>query len=184
VEDSVERDGGEVARLRVGDARSWEALYRRVYPAMLAYAERRLGSKEEAQDAVSEAMTRTVSGMDRLADTGATPESWLFGVLRHVVLDRQRSSYRRRDLPVYRDLTPDGPLESVVAGDERDAVRAAFDKLPDRDRELLELRVVAGLSSEEVASILDMRPGAVRTAQARALDKLRSVLAWSEEVVS
>ena len=183
MEDSVEQDG-EVARLRTGDARSWEALYGRVYPSMLAYAERRVGSKEEAQDAVSEAMTRTVAGMDRLADTGATPESWLFGVLRHVVLDRQRSSYRRRDLPVRREITPDGPLESIVVGVEQDAVRTAFTQLPDRDRELLELRVVAGLSSDEVASVLDMRPGAVRTAQARALDRLRTILARFEEVGS
>lgn len=184
MEDAVEQDEGEVARLFVGDPLSWEALYRRVYPSMLAYAERRVGSKEEAQDAVSEAMARTVAGMDRLVDTGATPESWLFGVLRHVVLDRQRSSYRRRDLPVRRDVIADDPLDSVVVGDEQDTVRAAFALLPDRDRELLELRVVAGLSSEEVASILDMQPGAVRTAQARALDKLRAVMARSEEVGS
>jgi len=151
---------------------------------MLAYAERRVGSKEEAQDAVSEAMTRTVAGMDRLADTGATPEAWLFGVLRHVVLDRQRSSYRRRDLPVRREIAPDGPLESIVVGVEQEAVRTAFTQLPERDRELLELRVVAGLSSDEVASILDMRPGAVRTAQARALDRLRTILARFEEVGS
>ena len=183
MEDSVERDG-EVARLGAGDTRSWEMLYRRVYPSMLAYAERRVVSKEEAQDAVSEAMTRTVAGMDRLAATGATPEAWLFGVLRHVVLDRQRSSYRRRDLPIRRDVVPDGPLESAVVGDEQASVRAAFALLPDRDRELLELRVVAGLSSEEVAAILDMRPGAVRTARARALDKLRAVLGGAEGVGS
>ena len=42
--------------------------------------------------------------------------------------------------------------------------------------------MVAGLSSEEVASILDMLPGAVRTAQARALTKLRAVLDRSDEV--
>lgn len=183
MEDIVEQDG-EVARLRAGDARSWEMLYRRMYPSMLAYAERRVTSKEEAQDAVSEALTRTVASMDRLADTGATPESWLFGVLRHVVLDRQRSSYRHRDLPVHREVIADGPLESVVVSDEQATVKAAFARLPDRDRELLELRVVAGLSSEEVASILDMLPGAVRTAQARALAKLRAVLDRSDEVGS
>jgi RNA polymerase sigma-70 factor (ECF subfamily) len=71
-----------------------------------------------------------------------------------------------------------------VVGDEQASVRAAFALLPDRDRELLELRVVAGLSSEEVAAILDMRPGAVRTAQARALDKLRAVLGGAEGVGS
>ena len=173
--DYVEQDG-EVARLHAGDTRSWESLYRRVYPSMLAYAERRLATREEAQDAVSEALTRTVAGLDRLVDTGATPESWLFGVLRHVVLDRQRSAYRRRDLPVHREVTPDGPLEATVVGEEHAHVRAAFAQLPDRDRELLELRVVAGLSSDAVATILDMRPGAVRTAQARALDKLRAAL--------
>ena len=150
---------------------------------MLAYAERRVSSKEEAQDAVSEALTRTVAGLDRLAGAGASPEAWLFGVLRHVVLDRQRSAYRRRDLPVRREVATDGPLESVVLGDEQAAVRAAFALLPERDRDLLELRVVAGLTSDEVASVLDMRPGAVRTAQARALDKLRAILLRGEEVL-
>ena len=150
-----------------------------MYPSMLAYAERRVGSKEEAQDAVSEAMTRTVAGMDRLADTGATPESWLFGVLRHVV--------HRPPAQLLPASGPAGPPRrhpgrtTRGGGGRRRARRRArrLRQLPDRDRELLELRVVAGLSSEEVAAILDMRPGAVRTAQARALDKLRSILGWS-----
>jgi RNA polymerase sigma-70 factor, ECF subfamily len=184
VDDTVEQDHDEARRLRAGDPRAWEALYRRMYPSMLAYARRRVTTTEEAQDAVSEALTRTVAGIDRLGDNGARPESWLFGVLRHVVLDRQRSSYRRRDLPVRREINDIGPLESVVLGEEQDAVRSAFARLGDRDRELLELRVVAGLSAEEVATVLDMRPGAVRTAQSRALERLRSLLLQVEGVGS
>jgi RNA polymerase sigma-70 factor (ECF subfamily) len=183
VDDTVEQNG-EVGRLRAGDPLSWEALYRRMYPSMLAYARRRVGTNEEAQDAVSEALTRTVAGIDRLGVTGASPESWLFGVLRHVVLDRQRSSYRQRELPVRREIDATDPLESVVLGEERDAVRSAFDRLPERDRELLELRIVAGLSADEVAAVLDMRPGAVRTAQSRALERLRGMLLEVKEVRS
>jgi len=183
VNDAVEQDG-EIGRLRAGDPLSWEALYRRMYPSMLAYARRRVATTEEAQDAVSEALTRTVAGIDRLATAGASPESWLFGVLRHVVLDRQRSSYRQRDLPARREIDPADPAESVLLGEEQDAIRAAFERLPDRDRELLELRVVAGLSAEEVAAVLDMRPGAVRTAQSRALERLRGLLVQVEEVRS
>ncbi len=183
MDDTVEQDG-EVGRLRAGDPLSWEALYRRMYPSMLAYARRRVATREEAQDAVSEAMTRTVAGIDRLGVTGASPESWLFGVLRHVVLDRQRTSYRRRELPARREIDGADPLESVVLGEEQDAVRSAFARLSERDRELLELRVVAGLSAEEVASVLDMRPGAVRTAQSRALERLRGLLLQVEEVGS
>ncbi len=183
MDDSV-KQGGEVGRLRAGDPHAWETLYRRVYPSMLAYARRRLATTEEAQDAVSEALTRTVAGIDRLDATGATPESWLFGVLRHVVLDRQRTSYRHRDLPARREITDVDPVESVVLGAEHDTVRVAFGRLPERDRELLELRVVAGLSAEEVATVLDMRPGAVRTAQSRALERLRGLLVQVEQVGS
>lgn len=55
-------------------------------------------------------------------------------------------------------------------------MRAAFAKLSKADRELLELRVVAGLSSEDAAAALGKKPGAVRMAQARALEKLRAHL--------
>ena len=72
VDDTVEQDG-EVGRLRAGDPLSWETLYRRVYPSMLAYARRRVATTEEAQDAVSEALTRTVAGIDRLAATRRRP---------------------------------------------------------------------------------------------------------------
>ena len=183
MDETVEQDG-EVGRLRAGDPLSWETLYRRVYPSMLAYAKRRVATTEEAQDAVSEALTRTVAGIDRLGATGASPESWLFGVLRHVVLDRQRSSYRSRDLPTRREIATTDPLEAVVLGEEHDAVRSAFARLTEHDRELLELRVVAGLSADEVAEVLDMRPGAVRTAQSRALERLRGLLLQVEQVGS
>ena len=173
-----------VGRLRAGDPASWETLYRRMYPSMIAYARRRLASAEEAQDAVAEALTRTVAGLDRLADAGARPESWLFGVLRHVVMDHQRRTYRRRDLPSRREIEGPDPLEAVVVDEEQRAVRSAFTKLSERDRELLELRVVAGFSADEVAELLDMQPGAVRTAQSRALDRLRSLLVPAEEVGS
>ncbi|MGH3816140.1 MAG: sigma factor-like helix-turn-helix DNA-binding protein, partial [Pseudonocardiaceae bacterium] len=53
---------------------------------------------------------------------------------------------------------------------------------PDKQREILVLRVVVGLSAEETAEAVGSTPGAVRVAQHRALGKLRNVL-QSEEVV-
>ena len=55
-------------------------------------------------------------------------------------------------------------------------MRAAFERLGDEDREVLELRVVAGLSAEEVGNVLGKRAGAVRMAQSRALERLRREL--------
>jgi RNA polymerase sigma-70 factor, ECF subfamily len=173
----------EVARLVAGDAAAWEALYGRVYPAMLAYADRRLESMEDARDAASEAMSRAVASVERMAALALVPEAWLFGILRHVVIDQQRRTYRRRDLPVSRPIEEPGALDGIVLGEEQATVKKAFSRLSDKDRELLELRVVAGLSSDEFASVLGMQPGAVRMAQARALDRLRGHLATLEEVI-
>jgi RNA polymerase sigma-70 factor (ECF subfamily) len=138
---------------------------------MLAYSQRRLGYNEVARDAVSEALARTVKTIARMDDLGTLPEAWCFGILRNVVIDAQRRSYRERRIHATAD-----PSETLELNDDHEAVRRAFGQLSDLERELLELRVVAGLSSEHVASVLDMSPGAVRMAQARALDKLRGLM--------
>lgn len=168
--------GGEPARLREGDPEAWESFYERVYPKMIAYAQRRLGYNEEARDAVSEALARTVAGVVKMEELEAVPDAWSFGILRNVVLDFQRRGYldrRKRSSDV---VTPDDPAEALDARSERETVRRAFAQLNDSERELLELRVVAGFSAEQVALVLNMSPGAVRTAQTRALTKLRNLM--------
>jgi RNA polymerase sigma-70 factor (ECF subfamily) len=170
-----------VAAARRGDAGAWEALYRRAHPRLLAYARRRLPSDDAARDAVSETMARAVRGVGRYRGEGAGFDAWLSGIVRHVVLDAQRSA-RRRGSSVAVSVVPDvpasdpGPEERLLGSLDAAAVREAFVQLSAADREVLELRVVLGLSSEEVASVLGKRPGAVRMAQARALERLRSLL--------
>ena len=163
-----------VAQARTGDPDAWEALYRRAYPRLLAYARRRLDG-DRAVDAVSETMARAVAGIDRYVAGPSGFEGWLFGICRHVVLDAQRASGRKGYAA---PVEPEGPGvdEAVLRDEEQAAVRAAFARLNDRDRELLELRVVAGLSAEETAAVLGRRPGAVRMAQSRALGRLRRTL--------
>jgi RNA polymerase sigma-70 factor (ECF subfamily) len=170
-------DQSESARLRNRDPAAWESFYERVYPMMLAYAERRLGHGELARDAVSEALARAVKTIARMEELDATPEAWCVGILRHVVADSQRRIYRDRTVvePLH-DSSPD-PTAHLEISMEHESVRRAFAQLNESDRELLELRVVAGLSSDEVAKLLSMRPSAVRMAQMRALEKLRSLLA-------
>jgi RNA polymerase sigma-70 factor (ECF subfamily) len=170
-----------VPGLQIGDARAWEELYRQLYPKLFAYASRRLATTDDARDAVSEAMARSVAGLDRMVRSGATPEAWIFGILRHVVLDLQRKSYRQRRPKLSREVTEPEPIETIVVEEEGLSMRAAFARLPERDRDILELRVVAGLGSEEAAKVLGMRPGALRTAQTRALHRLRALLSEVEE---
>jgi RNA polymerase sigma-70 factor (ECF subfamily) len=173
VEEKVQ-EPAVVARARQGDASAWEELYRRAYPGLLAYARRRLDA-ESARDAVSETMARAVSSIDRFAWNGVGFDAWLFGILRHVVIDAQRA-LTERAIPA--DVSPDspGPLDHLLGAEEAKAVRAAFRRLGEADQEVLELRVVAQLSADEVGEVLGKKPGAVRMAQARALERLRALM--------
>ncbi len=165
----------DVAQLRARDVDAWETLFDRMYPRMLAYAQRRVDSSDDARDAVSESFARMVQSLHRLDAANVSPEAWCFGILHHVVVDQQRASYRRRrPLPVEPPAPSPEPIDGLVLGVDHQGMRTAFARLTPRDRDLLELRVVAGLSADEVAGVLSMKAGAVRMAQARALDRLRS----------
>jgi RNA polymerase sigma-70 factor (ECF subfamily) len=168
-------------RAQAGDGDAWEDLYRLAYPRLMAYARRRL-TGDAAVEAVSETMTRAVAAVDRFVWNGAGFEGWLFGILRHVVLDAQRAAGRRpamadADRALTTRPSPEpGPLDQLVSDEEGRAVRAAFERLGPADQELLELRVVGGLSAEDVGKALGKRPGAVRMAQNRALARLRVLM--------
>jgi RNA polymerase sigma-70 factor (ECF subfamily) len=177
---------GQLAdRARDGDRDAWEALYRRAYPRLLAYAMRRLDA-DSAREAVSETMARAVANIGRFRPVPGSGgfEGWLFGICRHVVLDAQRAAGRRGYGPPPEGVDHAEPIEGIVSTEEAAAVRQAFALLSDEDRELLELRVVAGLSAEETAGVLGRRPGAVRMAQSRALDRLRKHLGRVEGVTA
>jgi RNA polymerase sigma-70 factor (ECF subfamily) len=167
-------DDAGLARLRALDAGAWDDLYHRVHPGLVGVARRRFDNLDEAHDAVAETMSRAVHSIQRYRPRPGVPiDGWLHGILRNVVADRLRRSRRpRRYEPVA--VPAAGPETAVLDQEERDAVVAAFDRLSRADQELLELRVVAGLSAEATAAVLGKRPGAVRMAQARALERLRA----------
>ncbi len=164
-----------VERAQRKDPDAWEALYRRNYRGLFAYSHRRLFSDEAADDAVSETMTRALVAIDRFRWKGAGVDAWLMGIARLVVLEQQRSALRP-PAPSMPAAPVKGPLDHLIAAEQASDVRLAFEKLSSEDQELLELRVVAGLSAEGVGEVLDKKPGAVRMAQTRALGRLRVAL--------
>ncbi len=167
-----------VARARESDPDAWEALYRRAYPRLFAYARRRLATEAQAEDAVSEAMTRAMHHIGDFTWSGSGIDGWLFGIARNVVYETYRESAHSTPTDpaaLVSRATPSGgdPLDRLVSDEESRLLRAAFDRLTAGDRELLELRVVVGLDASQVGAVTGQRPGAVRTAQSRALKRLR-----------
>jgi RNA polymerase sigma-70 factor (ECF subfamily) len=171
-----------VEQARNGDAEAWRSLYERAYPLLMAYAERRLGDQHEARDVVSETMARAIAGLDRFHWAGGGFDAWLYRICRNLIFDgrRKRGRLSAQSVPEAASDTASA-LDGLLADEEAAAVRVAFERLDPAERELLELRVIEGLSAEETAHVLGKRAGAVRQAQSRALARLRVFLA--EETV-
>lgn len=164
-----------VGRARRGDQDAWAKLYHGAYPRLRSYAAARVGSAG-AEDLVNETMARAVAGIGRFRWEPSGFDAWLFGILRRVCLEHLRREGRDRrgvpDLPI----ETSEPGEGMDLADDYQAVRTAFARLSSSEREVLELRVISGLSAEDVGRVLRKRPGAVRTAQSRALANLRTLL--------
>lgn len=165
-----------VARAAKRDADAWEHLYRRSYPRLFAYARRRLASDAATDDAVSETMLRALDRIDHFTWQGGGIDAWLYGILRNVIHETHRQERRSQPIamPAEDAVVEADPVDAVVEHDVRAELRKAFDRLSAEDREILELRVVAKLSAEGVAAATGSTAGAVRTAQSRALHRLRT----------
>ena len=172
--DAIDAHDRLVARALDGDVDAWEELYLAVYPRLYGYAAHRVAA-DAARDVVSETMARALANVARFR-RGGVFEAWLFGICRNVIREHLRH-IGRPSPPADRAACDTVDPADVVAGlDEQATLRHAFAQLPERDREILELRVVAELSADAVAEVLHKHPGAIRMAQSRALGRLRLML--------
>nr|WP_255218812.1 sigma-70 family RNA polymerase sigma factor [Actinomadura formosensis] len=181
--DSADGDLRELANLAVqGDPSAIEVLIAEVRPMVVRYCRARLGrisgQYHIADDVAQEVCIAVVSALPRYRDMGRPFASFVFGIAAHKIADALRSAVRAavptEDLPDGPDDRP-GPEETVVRCIEAQRARDLLTRLPDHQRELVLLRVVAGLSAEETGNVLGMSAGAVRVAQHRALTRLRAM---------
>jgi RNA polymerase sigma-70 factor, ECF subfamily len=174
---------GDLTDLAVsGQPDAIECLLEQVRPMVVRYCRARLGRISGhyhiADDVAQEVCIAVLAALPRYRDMGRPFASFVYGIASHKVADAVRSATRSavptEDLPDGPDEHP-GPEEMAVAYIEAQRARDLLARLPGHLRELLVLRVVAGLSAEETGNVLGMSAGAVRVAQHRALARLRAI---------
>jgi RNA polymerase sigma-70 factor (ECF subfamily) len=178
------------AQAATGQPAAIELLLGHIRPMVLRYCRTRLGrisgQYQVADDVAQEVCIALVSALPRYRDIGRPFASFVFGIASHKVADAMRSAATLAIPTEYLPDEPDdrpGPEETAVACLEAERVRALLRRLPAQQRELLVLRVLAGLTAQETGDELGMSAGAVRVAQHRALARLR-VLAREESFAS
>ena len=163
------------------DPAAFAPLYEAYVDAVRRYCYHRLGSWEGAEDAASIVFTNALAALPRYRVGGQSGSfrSWLFVIAHNVVANMHRNGAVRPIGPLTEaNDVPDGapsPEESAVAADTCRSVRALLQQLPPDQRRVLELRL-AGLTDLEIGRVLGRTRGAVRTAQYRAVLRLREQL--------
>jgi RNA polymerase sigma-70 factor, ECF subfamily len=174
-----------------GNRAAVEGVLRQIRPLVVRYCRSRVGGQERsfasADDVAQEVCLAVLTALPSYRDQGRPFLAFVYGIAAHKVADAHRSAARNRAEPVaevpdtQEDLA-DGPEQQVMSGEFARKMDKLLEMLPEKQREILRLRVVVGLSAEETAEAVGSTPGAVRVAQHRALGRLRGVLA-SEGVV-
>jgi RNA polymerase sigma-70 factor, ECF subfamily len=178
---SVTRDYDLADRHRYGDERAFRELYDRFAPMVYNLSLRLSGDPARAQDLSQEIFLRVWKGLPRYRG-GSSLKTWIY----RIALNHCRGRLGRRSLQ-FEDWTVEqwdqgpidparGPEEALLARDSGRRVAAALVALPVRYREAVVLRDLEGLSYEEIAAVLGVRSGTVRSRIARGRERLRTAL--------
>jgi RNA polymerase sigma-70 factor (ECF subfamily) len=169
-----------VDRLRAGDRPAFEELVRTQQHRVYGLALRMLGNAAEAQDVAQEAFLRAHRGLAEFRGD-ARLSTWLYAIVSRLCLNRLAGSERRlarhgeETLARLPDTGP-GPDQALERGELEEALHRAIAELPDERRIVVVLRDVEGLAYEEIAEVLELPVGTVRSRLHRARLDLKEKL--------
>ncbi len=145
--------------------------YEEHYPGLLRLGCLLVGQRQTSEDLVHEAFTRLYADTERLADP-----SKALAYLRATVVNLARGRHRRTLVALKHEPAPPRPAPSAedaaLGGIHRGAIVAALHHLPDRQRECLVLRHYLRMTEGEIAAVLGISVGSVRTHNRRGLATL------------
>ena len=167
-------------RLRRGDPRAFEELVIAYQHRVFGVALRMLGSRAEAEEAAQEVFLRAHRAIaDFRGD--AKLSTWLYAIASRLCMNRLASGERRllREGEETLARIPSGhasPADELERSERDAALHRAIAELSDERRLVVVLRDLEGLSYEEIAAVLGVRTGTVRSRIARGRERLRIVL--------
>lgn len=194
------REAELVSRAKERSPDAWTEIYNRHYRSIYRYVNARVFDQETTEDLSSAVFLAAIKSIDSYNYKGQPLLAWLYRIARNVVSSHQRrllgpqhakaafdaprqviSRLMRRAQPGEGELagetiaghSPEGDPAALV---DRLDLREALGKLRPSQREIVILRFLVGLSTDEIAALMEKKPSAVYSLEARALQSLRKRL--------
>jgi RNA polymerase sigma-70 factor (ECF subfamily) len=171
LDDGDAEDRALLAAHVAGDAQAFTTLVQRHQVRLWAVALRTLGDREEAADALQDALLSAYrSAGSYRGDARVT--TWLHRVVVNACLDRVRRRRARPTVPLPEDTDPADPRDALAERETAIEIEAALSALPEEQRAALVLVDVQGMSVEDVAQVLGIPTGTVKSRCSRGRARL------------
>lgn len=171
-----------IARARQGDDGAFAQLVEPAMGPLFRHAQRMLGNAQDAEDATQDALVKAYQNLAAYRGE-AEFTTWLYRILTNVCLDALRRRRRRPQAAgedpeqlLARLPDPEGVEDRALAREQMQLLERALAQLPPQMRSLLVLREVDDLSYEQIAQVLGVRVGTVKSRMSRARLKLQKIV--------
>ena len=165
----------EVKKAARGDEEAAGILFDHYYPRVFRYALSRLGRRQDAEDVAAETFARVLRRLDKFRWKGAGFEAWIFRIAYNLIVDQYRGSGREQLVEPAEevDVDVDDPERALLRSEIAGELNEMMATLSPDQREVLLLRFVAGLATDEICHVMGRNANAIRQLQFRALEMMR-----------
>lgn len=189
-----------VERCRAGDASAWEEIVRLHSGRLYGLCYRFTGRAEDAQDLTQEVFIKAYRHLDRYDAGKAALGTWLVAIARHALVDHFRRSKSDRRTDSLDDHPADGhddradaglpiedgapsPFETLARRERQELVQRALDGLRPEYREVVILRDLQDMDYADIAAVIGVPEGTVKSRLNRGRAELARLLARIHEQV-
>jgi RNA polymerase sigma-70 factor (ECF subfamily) len=168
-----------VQRAKAGDRNAFAQIYDLYADSVYRFVFSRVSSEAAAEDLTSQVFLKAWESIARFHERGVPFRAWLFRIARNSVIDHYRTSKPHVciDLIPNESADPDGDVAAKVETKwEEEKLAEAMTQLTEDQQQVLALKFLAGLSTEEAALVMGKRAGAIRALQMRGLQALAKIL--------
>ena len=163
-----------VHQAKSGDSEAFAQLYDAYLERVYRYVYFRVSDDQTAEDLASQVFLKAWEGLDRYQMKGSPFVAWLYTIAHNLVIDHYRT---HKDSVALEEITPlaseDESLdEQVGVVFDLQAMREALQFLNEEQQQVLILRFIAELPTENIAKVMGKREGAIRALQMRALQMM------------
>ena len=153
-------------------------LFEENYEKIVNYISARISNFSEAEELAAEVFLKALEHIDGFKNKGVPIEAWIYKIAHNITVDY----YRKKKYPtitiedVINMESYHNTEKKVIENLDKEEIKQALSKLSPLQQQVIQLRLISGLRSKEVAEIMEKSDGAIRELQRSGLKALRTIL--------